>query len=166
MDSFTHSRYHVVIILIIPPIQEYERIVRVYNETLAEYPDFTQALQGHELSSGMSVEDAEGWMKDDCDLKRTLSGRLMEAAVSVDNFLENLKSQQPGGAVEMAHDTKELVNLMLSLKLMSKEIGEKQKELSSLWPAHQAKMEHMIRMCQFNERAEKVKLCVHSRILW
>ena len=136
----------------------------MYNETLAEYPDFTQALQRRDLASGMSVEDAEGWMKEDCDLKRTLSGRLMEAAVSVDNFLENLKSQQPGGAVEMAHDTKELVKLMSSLKMMSQEIGEKQKELSNLWPSHQAKMEHMIHMCQFNDRVEKVRV-VHAIVI-
>lgn len=124
---------------------------------MALYPAFRETLDQRELSGRtVNVVEAEAWVKADCETKKDISGQLMDAGLSVDKFLENLKSQQPRGTAEIALDSKELVNLMSSLKMMSKEILDRQEELSGFWPGHKAEMDHMIRMCYFNDKVEKV----------
>ena len=130
----------------------------MHSKTVAHYPKFTEALDHSELPNG--VKEAEQLMQADLKLKETFGGKMAEAALSADRFLETLKQQQPGATMQMALDTKEHIKMMVSLKLIQQELKEKQEKLSSFWLVHKAHMEHVIHMCSYNERAEEVYIHV------
>ena len=95
-------------------------------------------------------------MQADSKLKESFDNKISEALLSNERFLETLKQQQPGATMQMALDTQEHIKMMVTLKMMHQELKEKQEGLDSFWLAHKARMEHVINMCQLNERVEEV----------
>ena len=130
----------------------------MHSKTIARYPKFTRALDHSELPS--SVKEAERLMQADSKLKDSFENKMAEALLSNHRVLEALKQQQPGATMQMALDTKEHIKMMVSLKLMDQELKEKQDQLSNSWLAHKAHMEHLIHMCNLNERTEEVYICM------
>ena len=126
----------------------------MHGDTVNLYPKFTDALDHCELPK--SIRDAENLMKADTELKEAFANKMTETMFSVDEFLETLQHQQAGTSVGMALETKEHIKLMSSLKLMSQDLREMQKQLVSFWTVHKAHMDHLTQICHLNERAEKV----------
>ena len=143
--------------LLLASWQEYENVRQMHSKTTARYPKFTKALDHSKLPS--NVKEAEQLMQADLKLKESFENKMVEALQSNDRFLEVLKQQQPGATMEMALDTKEHIKMMVSLKLMHQELKEKQDQLNSFWLAHKTRMEHLIHMCNLNERTEEVYIC-------
>ena len=126
----------------------------MHSKTMARYPRFTKALDHGELPSG--VKEAERLMQADSKLKESFENKMAEGLLSNNRFLEALKQQQPEASMQMALDTKEHIKMMVSLKMMYRELEEKQGQLSSFWQAHKAHMEQLIHTCQLRERIEEV----------
>ena len=143
-------------------VQDYDKFERMHSEIAILYPKFTQSLLDH-CDLPHSLSEAERLTSVDTKHKESLTRRTEEALVSINGFLETLKGQQPAADVEMAHDKKEPIKLMSSLKLMSEVLAAKQEQLGSVWRVHEAHMKYMTQVCRFNETAEKVDGVESSR---
>lgn len=130
----------------------------MYSETIVQFPKLTEALDLCQVPS--CVKDAEHLLQEDCKLKETLANRLSEVVLVNDGFLETMKHQQSGATMEVALNTKEHIKMMSSLKAMLQELRAKQRQLDSFWLNHKACLDHMIRVCHFDDSAEKVKYIV------
>ena len=108
-----------------------------------------------------SIDDAEHAVKTDTALKEEYASQIAETVFSIDEFLKALKCQQRGTGIEMALDTKEHTQLMSSVKLMSQDLKTVQTRLESFWLNHKAQLDHMVHMCHFNERTDKVYVATH-----
>lgn len=124
------------------------------NELVTQYPNLTKSLDHCELPS--NTGDVEHLVRADTELKEAFTNKMTETLLSVDGFLESLQCQQAETGMGMALDTKEHVELISSLRVMSQDLKSMETQLESLWLNHKACLDHMTCICYFNERTERV----------
>ena len=102
------------------------------------------------------VKDAEKLMQEDMKLKERVVNKITVVEVAADKFMNELKQQKPEDSFELSPATKDFITMMSQLNGMLEELREKKEELDKVCVVHQARVDHMMRVCQFNESAEKV----------
>ena len=128
----------------------------MHRNLIPRHPKLIKCLlECYELPK--STKDAERLRKVHTRQNESLTKRTKETILSVNKLVDSLESQEPSASAVKALDSKELIKLMLSLKLISQELEAKQTELSRVWQIHEAHMKYMTSVCHFNEKAEKVK---------
>lgn len=137
---------------------------RLYERATIRLPAVKDAL--NLCSMPTSVKDAETLMLEDLRLKEGLVNKLAEAELSIDTFLEVLKTQHDLGTMQISLGTKDYITMLSNLNGMVEDVRSKQNEFDMFWTVHKARVDHMMRMCHFNRTAEKViqfELCIfHS----
>ena len=102
------------------------------------------------------VKDAEKMMQEGMKLKERVVNVIAVVEVAADKFMNELKEQNPEDSSESSLATKDYVSMMSQLNGMLEELKEKKEEIDKVWALHQAKVDHMMRVCQFNRSAEEV----------
>ena len=121
---------------------------------MAELPDMLTAFDLYDVPK--DVKDTEKMMQEGMKLKERVVNVIAVVEVAADKFMNELKEQNPEDSSESSLATKDYVSMMSQLNGMLEELKEKKEELDKVWALHQARADHMIRVCQFNRSAEKV----------
>ena len=121
---------------------------------MAELPDMLTAFDRYNVPK--DVKDAEKMMQEGMKLKERVVNVIAVVEVAADKFMNELKEQNPEDSSESSLATKDYVSMMSQLNGMLEELKEKKEELDKVWALHQARGDHMIRVCQFDRSAEKV----------
>ena len=119
-----------------------------------ELPDL---LTGFDLYDVLKdVKDAEKLMQEDMKLKERIVNEIAVVEVAADKFVNELKQQRPEDSFESSPPTKDYMTMMSQLSEMLRELKEKKEELDKVWALCQARVDHMMCVCNFNSSAEEV----------
>ena len=121
---------------------------------MAELPDLLTAIDLYDVPK--DVEDADKLMQEDTKLKERIVNKITVVEAAADKFTDELKQQEPEDSFESSLAMKDSVTMMSQLNGMLEELKEKKEEIDKVWALHQAKVDHMMRVCQFNRSAEEV----------
>ena len=102
------------------------------------------------------VEDADKLMQEDTKLKERIVNKITVVEAAADKFTNELKQQEPEDSFESSLAMKDSVTMMSQLNGMLEELKEKKEEIDKVWALHQARVDHTMRVCQFNRSAEEV----------
>ena len=139
-------------------LQQYEHIIKLHGTAVAELPNLITALDLCDLPK--DVKDAEKLMQEDLKLKETIVGKIAEAEVAIDRFMDEMKQQRPEDSFEISPATKDHITMLSLLNGMLEELKEKQEEFDEFWALHRARVDHMMRMCHFSRSVAKVRVSV------
>ena len=103
-----------------------------------------------------NVNDAEKLMQEDTKRKERIVNEIAVVEAATDKFMNELKQQEPEDSFKSSPATKDCITMMSQLNRMLEELKEKKEEIDKVWALHQAKVDHMMRVCQFNKSAEEV----------
>ena len=121
---------------------------------MAELPKLLTAIDLYDVPK--DVKDAEKLVQEDTKLKERVVNEIAVVEAAADKFMNELKEQNPEDSSESSLAMKDSVSMMSKLNGMLEELKEKKEEIDKLWALHQAKVDHMMRVCQFNRSAEEV----------
>ena len=121
---------------------------------MAELPGLLTAFELYDVLK--DIKDAEKLMQEDTKRKERIVNEITVVEATADKFLNELKQQKPEDSFESSLATKDYVTMMSQLNGMLEELKEKKEEVDKVWALHQARVDHMMRMCHFNRSAEKV----------
>ena len=125
---------------------------------MLQFSKFTaDVVDQYQLPS--SVKDAEHLMQESLKIKESLNVRVSEGITFFDGLLESLKQQD---ATNMAESSNE--SAISSLEILLQELRAKLEQLESIWLVCKHHMDHMIRICHFNENAKEVTECVQINV--
>ena len=139
-------------------LQQYEHIIKLHGTVVAELPNLITALDLCDLPK--DVKDAEKLMQEDLKLKETIVGKIAEAEVAIDRFMDEMKQQRPEDSFEISPATKDHITMLSLLNGMLEELKEKQEEFDEFWALHRARVDHMMCMCHFSRSVAKVRVSV------
>ncbi|KAL5475464.1 hypothetical protein EMCRGX_G025283 [Ephydatia muelleri] len=131
---------------------EYERIQSAWKHTKEVVGSMRSSLDHFELPC--NVAGAEFLIEDSLQRKEVWLGVIDEMREPIHTVLNHLN--HPGEEEVGMAMTKAYNSMIASLGEMLEELKEEEKGSNAFWTVHKARLDHILRVCQFRKSADKI----------